>query len=610
MNRELITEIARGVVKDIGYDQDGFSWHGADVEVLLHGQSPDIAMGVNAKKKKGGEEEGAGDQGMMFGFACTESEVYEKGSFMPAPIFFAHKILRTLSEQRRSGKLFDLQPDAKSQVTVQYVDGKAVGCTKVVVSTQHNAQNRNGKKYTPGMVRDLIATAVESSLPKGWMPKKPSDFLVNPTGNFVVGGPDGDCGLTGRKIIVDTYGGYAPHGGGAFSGKDPTKVDRSAAYAARYLAKNVVAAGLAERCTIQVAYAIGVADPMSLLVDTHGTGKVDERKLEKILPRDVPPHADQHPPLAEAQQADLPPHRGLRPFRPRARTRTAASRGRRPISRRSSRRRSEIAHDPRKPARTIRDGRFSDKDHAQSKMAGACPAILLCASRSAMTDEHDPTAERAFFGRRKGHPLRARQAELFDTLLPRLALNLSAPAPDNLAALFPLPVDDVRLEIGFGGAEHLIAQARGASAHGFHRLRAVRQRHGQGARGDRRAKARQYPAASRRRGRLARLAAARHRSRASICSIPIPGRSGATGSGVSSTRRTSRGSRACCGRAANSASRPTGRTTPNGPCGASRARANSSGPPSAPTTGASRGRASSARATRRRRSARAACPAI
>src|SRR5436190_16661121 len=250
VDRELITEIARGVGKDIGYDQNGFAYHGADVEVLLHGQSPDIAMGVNAKKKKGGEEEGAGDQGMMFGYACTESEVYEKGSYMPAPIFFAHRILRTLSEQRRSGKLFDLQPDAKSQVTVQYVDGKAIGCTKVVVSTQHNAANRNNKKYTPGMVRDLIESAVESSLPKGWMPKRPSDILVKPTGNFVVGGPDGDCGLTGRKIIVDTYGGYAPHGGGAFSGKDPTKVDRSAAYAARYLAKNVVAAGLAERCTI------------------------------------------------------------------------------------------------------------------------------------------------------------------------------------------------------------------------------------------------------------------------------------------------------------------------------------------------------------------------
>ena len=288
VNREMITEIARGVVKDIGYDQDGFSYYGADVEVLLHGQSPDIARGVDAKKKKNGEQEGAGDQGMMFGFACTESEVYEEGSFMPAPIYFAHKILKVLAEKRRAGSLFDLQPDAKSQVTVKYVDGRPIGCTKVVVSTQHNAQTRNGKKYTPGMIRDMIEDTVASALPSGWMSKRPSDFLVNPTGNFVIGGPDGDCGLTGRKIIVDTYGGYAPHGGGAFSGKDPTKVDRSAAYAARYLAKNVVAAGLAERCTIQIAYAIGVADPMSLYVDTHGTGNVEEAKLQKLLPELFP----------------------------------------------------------------------------------------------------------------------------------------------------------------------------------------------------------------------------------------------------------------------------------------------------------------------------------
>jgi S-adenosylmethionine synthetase len=288
VNREMIADIARDVVKDIGYDQDGFSFYGADIEVLLHGQSPDIAMGVDAKKKRRGEQEGAGDQGMMFGFACTESEVYEKNSFMPAPIFFAHKILKVLSEKRRNGQLADLQPDAKSQVTVKYVNGKPVGCTKVVVSTQHKAQSRNGKKYTPGLIKGMIADAVESALPHNWMPKRPSDFLVNPTGNFVIGGPDGDCGLTGRKIIVDTYGGYAPHGGGAFSGKDPTKVDRSAAYAARYLAKNVVAAGIAERCTIQIAYAIGVADPMSVLVDTHGTGKVPEAKLEKILPELFP----------------------------------------------------------------------------------------------------------------------------------------------------------------------------------------------------------------------------------------------------------------------------------------------------------------------------------
>ena len=284
VDRELITKIARDVVRDIGYDQDGFSYYGADVEVLLHGQSPDIAMGVDAKKNEKGEEEGAGDQGMMFGFACDESEVYEKNSFMPAPIYFAHKILKVLAEKRHGGQLADLQPDAKSQVTVRYVDGKPVGCTKVVVSTQHNAQSRNGNKYTPGLIKEMIADAVESALPEGWMPKNAGDFLVNPTGNFVIGGPDGDCGLTGRKIIVDTYGGYAPHGGGAFSGKDPTKVDRSAAYAARYLAKNVVAAGVAQRCTIQIAYAIGVADPMSVLVDTHGTGQVPESKLEEVLP--------------------------------------------------------------------------------------------------------------------------------------------------------------------------------------------------------------------------------------------------------------------------------------------------------------------------------------
>src|ERR1700754_879985 len=182
VDRERLTKIARDVVKDIGYDQNGFSFHGADVEVLLHGQSPDIAMGVNAKKKKGGEEEGAGDQGMMFGYACTESEVYEKGSFMPAPIYFAHKILKVLSDKRRSGSLADLQPDAKSQVTVKYVNGKPIGCTKVVVSTQHNETTRNGRKYTPSMVKDLIGDAVASALPKGWMPKRPSAFLVNPTG--------------------------------------------------------------------------------------------------------------------------------------------------------------------------------------------------------------------------------------------------------------------------------------------------------------------------------------------------------------------------------------------------------------------------------------------
>ena len=285
INRGMIADIARGVVKRIGYEQPGFSNAGADVEVLLHGQSPDIAMGVNARKKGGnlGEQEGAGDQGLMFGFACEDSEAYEKGSFMPAPIYFSHKILHELKKARISGELPDLQPDAKSQVTIRYAGGKAVGATKVVVSTQHNAATAKGRKYTSAMVKEMIRAVVTRALPEGWMPKRDADFLVNPTGNFVVGGPDGDCGLTGRKIIVDTYGGYAPHGGGAFSGKDPTKVDRSAAYAARYLAKNVVAAGLADRCLIQVAYAIGVADPMSVYVDTQGTGKVAEDKLAKAL---------------------------------------------------------------------------------------------------------------------------------------------------------------------------------------------------------------------------------------------------------------------------------------------------------------------------------------
>jgi S-adenosylmethionine synthetase len=306
INRELISQIARDAVKAIGYDQDGFSYHGADVEVLLHGQSPDIAMGVDARKMDGnlGDQEGAGDQGMMFGFACSESEVYEKNSFMPAPIYFSHKILKVLSEKRHSRALPDLQPDAKSQVTVRYENGKAVGATKVVVSTQHNARNAAGKAYDSAMVKDMIMDAVTSALPHGWMPKNlDADFLVNPTGNFVVGGPDGDCGLTGRKIIVDTYGGYAPHGGGAFSGKDPTKVDRSAAYAARYLAKNIVAAGLAERCMIQVSYAIGVADPMSLLVDCQGTGKVDEAKLEAVL-KDIFPLRPTH--IRRALQLNRP----------------------------------------------------------------------------------------------------------------------------------------------------------------------------------------------------------------------------------------------------------------------------------------------------------------
>jgi S-adenosylmethionine synthetase len=256
------------VIRDIGYEQDGFHWNTAKVEVLLHEQSADIAMGVDAA---GNKDEGAGDQGIMFGYACRETD-----ALMPAPIHYAHTILRNLRTARRSGDVSVLGPDAKSQVTLEYVDGKPVRATSIVLSTQHLASASQEE------VRAAVLPVIEASLPAGWMCDD-AGLYINPTGNFVIGGPDGDAGLTGRKIIVDTYGGAAPHGGGAFSGKDPTKVDRSAAYAARYLAKNVVAAGLADRCTIQLAYAIGVSHPLSVYVDTYGTGQVDEAKLENAL---------------------------------------------------------------------------------------------------------------------------------------------------------------------------------------------------------------------------------------------------------------------------------------------------------------------------------------
>jgi len=270
ITHEMIIDVARRAIRDIGYEQEGFHWNTANVEVLLHAQSPHIAQGVDAS---GNKDEGAGDQGIMFGYACRETPM-----LMPAPLFYSHKILSLLAQARKSGKEKQLGPDAKSQVTVQYDNGKPVGATQIVLSTQHLDAD-----LTSNDVRKIVEPYIRQALPQGWISDK-TIWHVNPTGAFVVGGPDGDCGLTGRKIIVDTYGGAAPHGGGAFSGKDPTKVDRSAAYAARYLAKNVVAAGLAERCTIQISYAIGVSDPLSVYVDTHGTGKVDEAKLEKVLP--------------------------------------------------------------------------------------------------------------------------------------------------------------------------------------------------------------------------------------------------------------------------------------------------------------------------------------
>jgi S-adenosylmethionine synthetase len=287
---EKIEAAARKAIQDIGYEQTGFHWNHAKVEILLHGQSADIAQGVDAGDKK---EEGAGDQGIMFGYACDETP-----ELMPAPIYYAHRILQSLSNARRSGKEKALGPDAKSQVTVQYKNGKPIGVTQIVVSHQHLDETLTSKD-----MRDLVEPYVKKALPKGWIGKE-TVWHINPTGKFFIGGPDGDCGLTGRKIIVDTYGGAAPHGGGAFSGKDPTKVDRSAAYAARYLAKNIVSANLAKRCTIQLSYAIGVAEPLSIYVDTHGTGKVEERKLEKacakvmnLTPRGIRTHLDLNRPI-------------------------------------------------------------------------------------------------------------------------------------------------------------------------------------------------------------------------------------------------------------------------------------------------------------------------
>ena len=287
---EQIEEVARKAIKDIGYEQDGFHWKNAKVEVLLHAQSPHIAQGVDAS---GNKDEGAGDQGIMFGYACRETP-----ALMPAPLFYSHKILKLLADARHAGKEPKLGPDAKSQVTVRYENGKPVEATQIVLSTQHLDAD-----MTSNDVRKIVEPYIRQALPAEWINDK-TVWHVNPTGAFVIGGPDGDCGLTGRKIIVDTYGGAAPHGGGAFSGKDPTKVDRSAAYAARYLAKNVVAAGLADRCTIQISYAIGVAEPLSVYVDTHGTGKVDEAKLEQILPelmnlkpRGIREHLDLNKPI-------------------------------------------------------------------------------------------------------------------------------------------------------------------------------------------------------------------------------------------------------------------------------------------------------------------------
>jgi S-adenosylmethionine synthetase len=290
ITNDYVAHLARLAIKDIGYEQEGFHWEKAKIEVHLHSQSADIAQGVDAA---GNKDEGAGDQGIMFGYACRETP-----ELMPAPIYYAHNILKRLSDARRSGETRALGPDAKSQVTVAYENGKPVRATSIVLSTQHLDEH-----LTSHDVRAIVEPYIREVMPKNWI-NEDTDWHVNPTGKFVVGGPDGDCGLTGRKIIVDTYGGAAPHGGGAFSGKDPTKVDRSAAYAARYLAKNVVAANFAERCTIQLSYAIGVSKPLSIYVDLHETGEVDPSRLEKVLgevmdlsPRGIRQHLNLNRPI-------------------------------------------------------------------------------------------------------------------------------------------------------------------------------------------------------------------------------------------------------------------------------------------------------------------------
>jgi S-adenosylmethionine synthetase len=294
--KDQVDSIVRECIRDIGYEQDKFHHETVEVTNLLHEQSAHIAMGVDASADK---EEGAGDQGIMFGYATTET-----AELMPAPIQYSHAILRRLAEVRKDGSEPDLRPDAKSQISLRYVDGKPVEVTSIVLSTQHSSEDQDS-----AYIRGIVEPYILEVLPEGWVTPN-TEWWVNPTGTFVIGGPDGDAGLTGRKIIVDTYGGAAPHGGGAFSGKDPTKVDRSAAYASRYLAKNIVASGMAERCTLQLSYAIGVSKPLSIYVNTHGTSEVSEEAIERavaqcmdLTPRGIREHLGMNRPIYERTAA-------------------------------------------------------------------------------------------------------------------------------------------------------------------------------------------------------------------------------------------------------------------------------------------------------------------
>ena len=405
-----IIEITRGAIRDIGYEQRGFHWNTANVEVLLHEQSVDIAQGVDAA---GNKDEGAGDQGIMFGYAVRETP-----ELMPAPIYYSHKILELLAQARHSGKEKGLGPDAKSQVTVRYDDGKPVEATQIVLSHQHVDET-----LSPADIRSIAEPYIREALPDGWITNT-TVWHVNPTGKFFIGGPDGDAGLTGRKIIVDTYGGAAPHGGGAFSGKDPTKVDRSAAYAARYLAKNIVAAGLADRCTLQLSYAIGVAEPLSIYVDLHGTGNVVRGKTRRAASPAHAPLAARDSRASSAQSPDLRAHLRLWSFRPHAR------RGRRLL----------LGEDrPRRPAEvriSRKFGRIASGSEGERRSGE-----MLCPSRHGSRDASEPAPKlrdvdligrsaksKTFRGAARPRPLKGMAPEsvggLIDELLPRLRSTL------------------------------------------------------------------------------------------------------------------------------------------------------------------------------------------
>ena len=555
VNPAKFKSVARKAIRAIGYEQSGFHWKTAKIDVLLHGQSADIAQGVDETRPT--REEGAGDQGIMFGYACRETP-----DLMPAPIYYSHKILELLAAARHDGDgdVRKLGPDAKSQVTVRYVGGKPVGVTQIVLSTQHldgSWDSRKVRKVVEPFIREALRTAGS---------RKDTNWYINPTGKFVIGGPDGDAGLTGRKIIVDTYGGAAPHGGGAFSGKDTTKVDRSAAYAARYLAKNVVAAKLADRAPSS-SPTPSASPSRCRSMSTCMAPARSTRPAREGAARGDGPVAVRHPPSSRPQQADLREHLGLWPFRAQARPRRLVSLGK-------------------------------DRPHQGARRTPWPP------SRFVMTAERRSRSTEAFFGRRHGKTIRPLQAAALAEVLPKYRIDLGAPPPEPLTGLFRAPVREVRLEIGFGGGEHLLHRASSEPATGFIGVEPFVN-----------GMARLMNASKTRRSTISRSMAMTPpasstgcrpaRSPESTCSIPTRGRRSGTGSGASSARSISTASLACSGLAAGSASPPISTPTSTGRCCTAARIRPSSGWPAPPTTGASLTRIGRARAMRPRRCARA-----